>query len=164
MIVTLPILENFRSGIRALEREIAREMSSQTECCGINVAHCHVVLELETRGALAITDLCDILDLDKSTLSRTIDGMIAVQLVSRIEDTADRRKKMITLSDKGHAMAKAINDQCNMFYTTLFGHLPENKRSVILEAVPLLADTLRAMRKAGKTECDCATREVTDGN
>ena len=70
----------FRADLRVLEREVVLSLSSDTGCCGVSVAQCHLLLETEARGRTNVTELAAATVLDKSTLEP--DGGRAVPLGS----------------------------------------------------------------------------------
>jgi hypothetical protein len=86
LFATLPAaasIREFRKHLRQLEREVGYSMASETACCGVTLAQCHHLLEVDARGSTSITELATALELDKSTLSRTVDGACRAGLLSR---------------------------------------------------------------------------------
>src|SRR5512136_774154 len=94
-------LRTLRKSLRVLEREVELSMASDTGCCGVTLAQCHLLLEVEARGGTGVTELAEILDLDKSTLSRTVDGLCHAGLLSRETDPGNRRCHILSLTEKG---------------------------------------------------------------
>jgi DNA-binding MarR family transcriptional regulator len=139
----------FRADLRRLEREIGRALEAQTGCCGVTVAQCHILLEVEAAGAPGITDLVVALDLDKSTLSRTVDAMCRHGWLSRERDPENRRKLVLGLTRDGRARAKAINDLCDRLYGCLIDAIPASKRRMVLECVGIVAEAMRRIRREG---------------
>lgn len=76
-------------------------MKSDVSCCGVTVAQCHALLEVEKNGEISLVDLAYALGLDNSTLSRTIDSIVQERLVERRANPHDRRHISIALTDKG---------------------------------------------------------------
>lgn len=146
-------LTDFRRGLRQLEREISQGLSLETDCCGITVAQCHLLLETEFRKCANLGELATALELDKSTLSRTVDGLCIHGLIDRKDDTENRRKVSIQLTAKGKEKVATINSLCNQTYRSVFTHIPEDKHASVIEAVALLAEAMRKTRK--DTTCSC---------
>ena len=146
-------LRTFRRSLRALEREIALSLERDTVCCGVTSAQCHLLLESEARPGASLGELAEALDLDKSTLSRSADGLASAGLLAREEDPANRRKVVIELTGKGKEKVADINRLCDDSYGRMFADLPEGKRDLVVEAVALLADALRRKRKTGAAPC-----------
>jgi DNA-binding MarR family transcriptional regulator len=140
-------IASFRRDLRVLEREIARSLASETGCCGVTLAQCHLLLEVAQRGETGVTELSGILDLDKSTLSRTVEGLVQAGLLHRETDPGNRRRQIVSLTDKGKRKADSINGLCDASYRKLFSALPEGKRAMVAESVSLLGAAMHRMRK-----------------
>lgn len=121
----------------------------QTECCGVTVAQCHVLMELDGEEATNATRLSAVLGLDKSTLSRTIDGLVQAGFVERSIDPSSRRQQVIRLSPSGRDRIEAIHLRCDADYRRLFDGIPKEKHAMVIEAVELLADAVRDQQKRG---------------
>ncbi len=141
-----------------LEREVVRQLQSETTCCGVTLAQCHALLELAD-SELSLTNLSSALDLDTSTLSRTVDGMVKAGLVQRREDAADRRSLRLTLSEAGRARAGTINEMCNRFYAAVLKEMTDADRRSVIRGVRLLADILRRARLAAPAGASCCSTE-----
>lgn len=129
-------IRGFRAQLRVLERAIAFSMQDQADCCGVTTAQCHALLELEGLGCVNLTSLADLLGLDKSTLSRTIDGLVQLSLVSRSDDPKNRRQQIICLSDRGKSRVESIHAQCDAAYTEMLNKLPVSSRKALLKLMP----------------------------
>jgi DNA-binding MarR family transcriptional regulator len=145
--VNLKLISSFRSILRTLEREIDLELKGKTGCCGVTLSQCHILLDLSILGETSIKDLSDLFGLDKSTLSRTIDGMVESGMITRITDNEDRRYCILSLTEKGKQKAKDINSKCNSYYLELMNNIPENKHSMIIESISLLGNSMKTLRK-----------------
>jgi DNA-binding MarR family transcriptional regulator len=146
-------IRDFRKNLRALEREVQLSMASDTGCCGVSLAQCHLLLEVEDRGRTSITALADILELDKSTLSRTVDGMCRAGLLNREIDPSNRRQQIISLTEAGKEKAETINSLCDGSYARLFDFIPAASRRSVVKSVALVAEAMRHMRKSPGTPC-----------
>jgi DNA-binding MarR family transcriptional regulator len=144
------IIRSFRRDLRVLEREVARTLSRETVCCGVTIAQCHVLLEIEERGRTSVSELVSALELDKSTLSRTVDGLCCSGLLSRETDSGNRRRQIIALTDKGSAASDSINDTCDTYYGRLLASIPERQRRMIVESAALLGRAMRDLRNGSK--------------
>ena len=135
----------FRRELRVLEREVVRQLEADTGCCGVTLAQCHTLLELAA-SELSLTGLAAALDLDTSTLSRTVDGLVRAGLVARAEDASDRRSLRLTLTPAGRAKVGFIDGICNRYYADLLAGMPDRDRRCVLRAVGLLGQRMRSLR------------------
>jgi DNA-binding MarR family transcriptional regulator len=133
----------FRGQLRQLERQVELNLATQTSCCGVTVAQCHVLLEVEASGEAAIGSLAACLELDASTLSRTVDGLVRAGLIERREDPENRRRQLVRLTPAGREKADFINDSCDRFYRDLLRRLPGEQAEAVRVALPLLVQAFR---------------------
>jgi DNA-binding MarR family transcriptional regulator len=145
----LEMIRKFREKLRRLEREIGWQLKGDTECCGVTVAQCHIIVEIGNTGETSVIDLATILGLDTSTLSRHINGMVNVGLVNRVLNPKDRRYVSITLTEQGQKVYQSIEDICNSQYTKVFEFIPQEKHRQVLECFNLLVYAVTEARKEG---------------
>ena len=155
MIAAKVAIREFRTNLRVLEREVEMSMTSEAGCCGVTFARCHLLLEVERRGQTSVTELAGALELDKSTLSRTVDAACRAGLIDRTMDPASRRQQVLSLTAAGKRTADTINSQCDTSYTRLFDFIPSSKRGMVAESVALLAEAMRLKRRDPGAAC-CA--------
>ncbi len=110
----LEMIRDFRETLRQLERQVGWQLKDDTECCGVTLAQCHIIVEIGNAGETSVIDLATILGLDTSTLSRHINGMVNVGLVNRILNPKDRRYVSITLTEQGQKIYQSIEDICKL--------------------------------------------------
>lgn len=133
-------VRNFRQRLRIIEREIIDQLKSETTCCGVSLPQCHAILEIGDLGRTTISNLAKILRLDKSTLSRTIDGLVKINLVERVINPRDRRYMEVALTESGNDVLNSINELCDAFYSKLLDKIPPAKVDHVMEAVSLVVD------------------------
>ena len=73
------------------------------------------------------------LGLDKSTLSRTIDGLVNIGLIERIPDPTDRRFNRLSLSEKGQEVADHINQSNDEFYRRVFEGIESARHDEVID-------------------------------
>jgi DNA-binding MarR family transcriptional regulator len=165
MIATEVSIRDFRANLRVLEREVELSMTSEAGCCGVTFAQCHLLLEVERRGRTSVTELAAALELDKSTLSRTVDGACRAGLIDRTVDPTSRRQQVLSLTRAGKKLAATINSQCDASYMRLFDFIPAGKRTMVVQSVALLAEAMRLKRRNPDAACcvDDSPEEIEDG-
>lgn len=133
--------------IRLLERKLGMLDDIQSACCEITFAQCHAIVEIGRVGTLSLNDLADILGLDKSTMSRTINNLVNDGLVFRDVDKEDRRYVRIELAENGQKIFEGIEETMKLYFNKVYGSLPGNKREQVIESLDLLLNAL------GEHEC-----------
>jgi DNA-binding MarR family transcriptional regulator len=145
-------IKTFRCKMRVLEREISKALAETTACCGVTLSQCHTLLELEQQGSVSMKTLTKDLDIDKSTLSRIIDGLVTLGFLNRETDPGDRRRMNVCLTQNGHQVARRLNTTSDEYYTELFKHIPSGKHEQVVESFVLLTEAMWAIRKGMKDE------------
>lgn len=158
---TRTAIRDFRSNLRLLEREVVTQLEGETRCCGVTLAQCHSLLELSRREH-SLTALADALDLDTSTLSRTVESMVKAGLCERTTVADDRRSVRLALSALGRSKVNTINQTCDEYYGKVLEPLSDSDRRQVIRSVGLLADAMRRLRVSGKEQPSCCgAREET---
>jgi DNA-binding MarR family transcriptional regulator len=80
----------------------------QTGYHGLTITQCYVLECLHRRGALTLNELTEEMLLDKSTLSRIVDGLVAKDAVSRRPNPTDGRSTYLALTPAGQRAYAAV--------------------------------------------------------
>ncbi len=93
-------IQQFREIIRIFEREIF--LQNTASCCnGVSLSQCHTLLEIEKNNKISVSELAQNMQLDKSTVSRTVDGLVKMDMVDRVIPDENRRKAILNLTEEG---------------------------------------------------------------
>jgi DNA-binding MarR family transcriptional regulator len=136
------LIREFRITMRKVQRSLGWLSKNDAACCGITVAQCHALLEIGSSDGIALNDLASALNLDTSTISRTIDNMVRDSLVERKANPDDRRYVDLSLTDTGQKIFDDINSTFDQFYADLFHSIPTEKHQQVIESIDLLAKAL----------------------
>jgi DNA-binding MarR family transcriptional regulator len=113
-----------------------------TRRLGITLTQAFVVgqLDLESSHVLNQTELANRVGLRKTAIGAALDGLIVRGYVDRISDPEDGRAKLLSLTDNGSALARAIDDG--------FGELAAaSRKHTTREQRMQLVATLNTMRQ-----------------
>ena len=134
----------FRHSLRALERIVVAQFKDSGCCQGVSLAQCHALMEIESNGPLPLLDLAQGLGLDKSTMSRTVDGLVNIGLVERQPHPRDRRSVLLTLSEQGKSTCDNINRSNDALFRRVFDRLEPAKRESALAGFQDLVQAMAA--------------------
>ena len=148
-------IRSFRRSLRSLERQVELSLASQTECCGVTPAQCHVLLEVAEAGSPSVSELALALELDASTLSRAVDGLVKAGFVLRKEDPRNRRRYLVSLSPAGRKKVAEIDRVCDRYYEGMLASLSAGDRGLVVEVLPRFSEALRSWRASC---CDAGCR------
>ncbi len=140
-------IKNFRKTLRAFEREIMLQNNTNL-CFGVTIAQCHILLEIEKLGETKVGDLASNISLDKSTVSRTIDGLVSVGLVNRSIPPHNRRSSLIKLTKQGGNICKQINDSNNDYFKKVLSVLDGKELDVFLQNFEKITNNIKEINNS----------------
>ncbi|MDF2590039.1 MAG: transcriptional regulator [Anaerocolumna sp.] len=138
--------DNLRELLRILVRNLGLLEKSDASCCGVTIAQCHAIVEIGRAGQISLVELADILGLDKSTMSRTINNLVEANLAIREIDSENRRYIVIQLTEKGDDIFTNIENSMHDYYSNIFTKIPDNKRQQVLESLQILTKSIHDTR------------------
>lgn len=131
-----------REMIRLLERKLGVLEDNQYSCCGISMAQCHALVEIGRIKDISLNELAEQLNLENSTMSRTVNNLVTNELVKREIDPQDRRYVTISLSENGDKLFKGIEEEMNQYYKKVYNSIPEDKKQQVLESLQILLEAV----------------------
>jgi DNA-binding MarR family transcriptional regulator len=140
--MTTKDISRLRECIRLLTRRLGLLEKSESSCCGVTLSQCHAIVEIGRAGGISVIDLASLLGLDKSTMSRTINNLVEMNLVTREAVPDNRRLLSIDLTDKGKELFSGIESSMERHYQDVYNSLPDDKREQVLESLEILVKTL----------------------
>ncbi len=144
-------IQKFRDTIRILDREIFYQ--NNASCCnGISLAQCHTLLEIEKNTEISISELANNLSLDKSTISRTVDGLVNINLVDRIIPKENRRKALLSLTESGEQVCKTINFTNDTYIENVLNDFTVDEQKAFLRLLKKMTLNMAGERQK---KCDC---------
>lgn len=145
-------IENIRETLRRFERELNIQNEN---CCntGISLGQCHMVLDIEALNNTSVTELAEIQNLDKSTVSRSVDNLYKKDLINREINPDSRRQSIISLSDKGKHVCADINKINNEFFKCVFNDLDQEEFEIFAKVFKRVTNKMTDLRQSNKNCC-----------
>lgn len=131
-------IRTLRESIRLLERNLGILNDAQAPCCGVSFAQCHALVEIGRLQTVSLNQLANLLGLDKSTMSKTINNLVINGMVVREIDPEDRRYITIKLTEQGMELFQAIETDREEYFSKVYNKVPESKRKQVIESLNLL--------------------------
>jgi DNA-binding MarR family transcriptional regulator len=144
--------EKFRELIRNLERKMGILDESQVACCNITLAQCHTLVEIGRAKTLSLIQLSKILELEKSTVSRTVEHLVKAQLVSRNTDLSNRRYITISLTENGQKAFHEIETAMNSQFARILRAIPEEKQALVMNSIQILIHAIQSSETNNERE------------
>ena len=135
--------DNLRELIRILVRNLGILEKSDSFCCGTTISQCHAIVEIGRVDEISLNELSDLLNLDKSTMSRTVNNLVEQNFVIRDAHSSDRRYLQIRLTQQGSKVYKTIEESMEVYYKNILNSISEEKREQVLESLLLLVDAVK---------------------
>lgn len=136
--------KRLRELVRQLERKTGALNDSQMSCCNITMAQCHALTEIGRAQRISLVELSEIIGLENSTISRTVNHLVNAEMVNREVDSANRRYITISLTEDGQQIFDGIETCMNLYYKQILRKIPEEKQTEVLESIQLLLDAFIA--------------------
>lgn len=145
-------VKNFRELLRRFERELFMQ---KNECCctGITLAQCHTLLEIDSKKKESLTELSKTLGLDKSTVCRTVDGLVNMGLLDRSTPSENRRMSTIQLTELGKKVCNNINSENDDYFTELLKTLSVSEQTCFVTILEKLIIGMKALRTQQEKNC-----------
>jgi DNA-binding MarR family transcriptional regulator len=123
-------IRRYRKALRQFERLIGAQLKN---CCSsVTLAQCLVLLDIDESGQLTMGQLASHLRLDHSTLSRTVDGLVQKELVTRLQDDSDRRRVWIQLTADGVSHCREIHRSNDAYCSRVLESIPLSDRGAVI--------------------------------
>lgn len=132
-------IRQFRKHLRSFER--VTNLQLKTCCVNVTLSQCHALLEIESQKHVTLNRLSDLLTLEKSTVSRTVEDLVRMEYVRRQPHPSDRRCIWITLTPKGRFICDEINSQSDFYYSQALGMVPGEELERIMSSLQRLVES-----------------------
>ena len=135
---------------------LTAELTARLSALGISPrAHC--VLSKAMTGELSQIQLAELCDLDKTTMVVTIDELEKAGLAARRPSIADRRARIISVTDAGKKLLRRADAVVDEVYEDVLASLPSQERLAFSSALNRLVQG----RLSTVVKCDRSVRRPT---
>jgi DNA-binding MarR family transcriptional regulator len=133
------------------------ELSRAVRCCQQEAVFCEnvtfsqfFILDMVAeKGKLKLSELHQILSVDKSTTTRLINPLVKQGLILREKSGYDSRAVDLRLTKKGELVRKRVWACISRFVDVIQMGIPEEKRARVYEGVRIFLDAMRNACAAG---------------
>ena len=134
--------KEFRELIRILERKLGL-LNKQDGCCSeISLAQCHALVEIGRSETISLKELSNILGLDISTMSRTVESLVKKEFVFRAPSEKDRRSIDIKLTDKGLTLFRDIESKMDEKFKNNFNQISIDDQLTVFNGLNIIIEAL----------------------
>lgn len=129
--------------LREVARLYTRAQRVVADCCRTTSTQCHLLTELGRAGPLPLSELGTRVSLEKSWVSRAVEGMAARGLVTKEPNPQDARSWLVTLTADGERTVRELNHTLDHHAGTLLARLSPQQRDAVETSLLTLLKALR---------------------
>ncbi len=133
----MDLVKQFREYTRQLECHLGNMNQSDCCCCGVSTAQCFILVEIGRKPGISVKELAEILRIDKSGVSRSVEELVQKGFVERNPSKEDRRYVVLNLLSKGQERFKKIENDMYLKFKEVLEQIPEEKQEQVIEALKL---------------------------
>lgn len=128
--------------LREVARLYTRAQRVVADCCGTTATQSHLLTELGRSGALPMFELGQRLSLEKSWVSRAVDGLVDGGLVRKQPNPQDARSWLVTLTADGRRRVAELNRTLDNHASHLLDGMSARDRAAVEKSLRLLLEAL----------------------
>ena len=140
----------------AVHHRMFRAINDAMSGCGLSMARTKVLRRLHEQGPTRQSVLATDFELSPHSITDIVDGLERLGLAERRPDPADRRAKLVAITDAGQASLDVANATRERLLTQIFGALNEDDRATLLRL-------LASLDEAAQTATDTTLTHVPSG-
>ena len=133
--------------IAKISRNIKRIKNQEMAEYGLRSVHVTCLYYLYDSPSLTATELCELCEEDKATISRALDCLEENGYLACRATQAKRYKSALVLTEKGTAVGKKITDKINVVLDEVCVDLDENERAEFYRSLAIISDSLELCTK-----------------
>jgi DNA-binding MarR family transcriptional regulator len=107
---------------------------------GLSPSQVNVLMRLYHTGGCGVSDIGDHAGVTHAAASQLVDRLVQQGLLGRVEDSADRRVKQITITPKGRALIEAGVDARQSWMEELTTALTPEQQEMIARSLTMLTE------------------------
>lgn len=145
-------IQQFREYTRELECHL--DNMNKTDCCQCSVskAECFLVVEIGRKPGICIKELANILKIDKSGVSRSVEELVKKGFVTRESSKTDRRSVVLKLTESGQSRFEKIEKDMYAEFGKVFSVIEKSDRDKVLEALKIYNEACRKVEENDKRD------------
>ena len=142
MTYTQDSLLSLISHIHSQSQDFLRTQLASLGLSELATSHGNILFTLSRNSCLTPGELSVKINRDKSTTTALIKKLNAAGLVELKKDTSDSRRKIITLTDRGHKLTQKTHDLSSRLLETAWHGFSESEKKQLVELLNRLSENL----------------------
>jgi DNA-binding MarR family transcriptional regulator len=129
--------------VRQAMKQVALQKIKERHDAELTYEMLQVMMVLWKKHEVNQQEIAKAVQKNKASVTPLIDNLVKIDLVTRSEDTVDRRNKIISLTNKGKDYKKKFAPMISEIYASIKGNIPDEK---LKEITGLLLTVSRNMK------------------
>ena len=140
-------VKQFREYTRELECHLDNINHNDCCTCNVNKSECFLIVEIGRQPGICIKDLAQILKLDKSGVSRSVEELVKKRYILRQPSEKDRRSVVLTLTKSGEERYNKIEADMYTEFKKVFSKIKKSDQDKVLEALRIYNEACRMVEE-----------------
>ena len=115
---------------------------NEKACQGVTLSQHYAIAALHRKKELTMNALSNELGLAMSTLTRIVDVLVRDGIIQRNPSETDRRKVLVSLTEKGQQIARKLESCTQKFWLNIVKSIPEEKKPELRENLKMILTAL----------------------
>ena len=124
-------------------QQFIRSMAPVFKMAGLTPSQWDVLETLYSKGALSVNELIAAVLSSSGNVDVIVKNLIAAGLVDKTVDQRDCRKRILSLTDEGHAQVEAFYPTHNEALGLIFDHIPAAEKRAHIKALNRLRKQIK---------------------
>ena len=157
-----PTIESIRKASRQLVRELGF-LKPALAATRLPPSAVHALVELDLKGSMTALQLGELLDLEKSSISRMLKKLLETGEIKENTSEVDGRVKWLILTGKGRRTVGKIHNFARAQVAEALQHLAPVEHEQVLHGLALYAKALEARRTGARLNGSADSVEIQRG-
>ncbi|MBQ4847277.1 MarR family transcriptional regulator [Pseudoalteromonas sp. MMG005] len=105
------------------------------EEAGLSMPQWRAVAHLAQRETCSAKTLCDLTEIDKSTMSRAVKQLTDKGIIELCTDANDKRAKLLSLTSEGKALFNQLSEKAQQWESDVLASLSHSERDTLLSVI-----------------------------
>lgn len=142
--------EQFCTAISSIQHAIAKIERVEMEKYGLKGPHAQCMLVMDRNpGGITAAELCETCEKDKAAVSRTLAELETAGMITRVDPNGKRYRSKLYLTQKGKAVAKAVDDRVHQAVSKVSEGYDIATREIFVHVLNMIAMNLQTLCKTG---------------
>jgi MarR family transcriptional regulator, transcriptional regulator for hemolysin len=149
---TANTLNSFGYLLQEAKRLLSRRFEEKARHYGLTSSQWRAIAQLSRTDGLTQVALANYLEIEPMTVCRLVDRLEARGFIERIPDPADRRAKLVWLTEKSRSMMDVVREIAFEVYEEAFAGFSESERAALVEGLKRISANLSEKNPALEEE------------